>query len=121
MKEKVMDVLCLMLMDAFNNESLENNVLSNVCEEHDLIVSDVFPSLQLMTSRMTLIRYVFYGTAKNDIERYILDEVKNQIKEYITEREDLENELIQYFIECYSGDVRSFLELNDIAKLINEL
>ena len=122
-REEVMECAMLVLSEVFDFITLEQDVLSNVCEEHNLDVSDIFPYIQLMQSKRILINYLFNEKARNEKEQMILNEVKNQIIEYIQENgKDFEDDVITMFNEYASGgNARKFLLENNIIEMIKEL
>ena len=122
-REEVMECTMLVLSEVFDFITLEQDVLSNVCEEHNLDVSDIFPYIQLMQSKRILINYLFNEKARNEKEQMILNEVKNQIIEYIQENgKDFEDDVITMFNEYASGgNARKFLLENNIIEMIKEL
>ena len=122
-REEVMECTMLVLSEVFDFITLEQDVLSNVCEEQNLDVSDIFPYIQLMQSKRILINYLFNEKARNEKEQMILNEVKNQIIEYIQENgKDFEDDVITMFNEYASGgNARKFLLENNIIEMIKEL
>ena len=122
-REEVMECAMLVLSEVFDFITLEQDVLSNVCEEHNLDISDIFPYIQLMQSKRILINYLFNEKARNEKEQMILNEVKNQIIEYIQENgKDFEDDVITMFNEYASGgNARKFLLENNIIEMIKEL